>query len=585
MKTFLSLILSFVLVFSAFSFIVIAEDFEKTVEEQMLEALGKTPENAKLDYVIDAPETYKTGDDITVNVSVKNITAESGIHVVEFVLFYDNEKLLLTNDLDEDDNNALVCFKDLPNGWENFSRVNNDGGEASNDGTVLPLNDGKIIASVLTEKATDKFAVKDDDVLVFTFNFKVLDGTDGDLGFVIPHATAEGARNTDTGADIYLANGDCAVIKRVYTTKEKMIKLLGEKPADPKFEIEISTPDGYLAGQELTVTVSVKNITAEKGIHIVGFKFFYDCENLVLTNDLDEDDENALLCVKKMPDDWENFSKVANNYDPDNAEGTEVTPINDGIINIDIFTAKITENAAVKADDEIVLEFTFKVADEIEDELGFVIPHATVEGAFNNDTGAELFAAEGDFAVLNKLEPVFVEAEEGVIEENAQLNVDTVENEALEEVFPMIENIPSAIVFDIFIQKGDDRIQPNGELKISILAPVNVSVALRVYHISDDGKITDMNAVFENGYYTFTTTHLSYYMLANPDEMYKLGDINNNGAVDKFDYIAVKRAVMNTIKLDEIQQKAADVNTSGGIDKFDYILIKRHVMGTYKIEG
>ena len=389
--------LAFVLVFSAFSSAVIAEASEKTTEEQMLEALGKTPENAKLDYVIDAPETYTAGDVITVSVSVRNITAESGIHVVEFALFYDNEKLLLTNDLDEDDNNALVCIKDLPNGWESFSRVNNDGGEASNDGTVLPLNDGKIIASVLTEKATDKFAVKDDDVLVFTFNFKVLDSAEGDLGFVIPHATVDGALNTEAGAEIY--------------------------------------------------------------------------------------------------------------------------------------------------------------------------------------------EAEGDFAVLSKLEPVFVEAEEGVIEENAQLNVDTVESEDLEEVFPMIENIPSAIVFDIFIQKGDDRIQPNGELKISILAPVNVSAELRVYHIADDGKITDMNAVFENGYYTFTTTHLSYYMLANPDEMYKLGDVNNDGEIDKFDYIAVKRSVMNTITLNEIQQKAADVNISGDIEKFDYILIKRHVMGTYKIEG
>ena len=584
MKTFLSFMLAFVLVFTAFSSAVIAEASEKTAEEQMLEALGKTPENAKLDYVIDAPETYTAGDVITVSVSVRNITAESGIHVVEFALFYDNEKLLLTNDLDEDDNNALVCIKDLPNGWESFSRVNNDGGEASNDGTVLPLNDGKIIASVLTEKATDKFAVKDDDVLVFTFNFKVLDGAEGDLGFVIPHATAEGALNTEAGAEIYEAKGDFAVIERVYTAKEKMIKLLGEKPAEPKFEIDISAPEGYLAGQELTISVSVRNITAESGIHVVEFALFYDNEKLLLTNDLDEDDNNALVCIKDLPNGWESFSRVNNDGGEASNDGT-VLPLNDGKIIASVLTEKATDKFAVKDDDVLVFTFNFKVLDGAEGDLGFVIPHATVDGALNTEAGAEIYEAEGDFAVLSKLEPVFVEAEEGVIEENAQLNVDTVESEDLEEVFPMIENIPSAIVFDIFIQKGDDRIQPNGELKISILAPVNVSAELRVYHIADDGKITDMNAVFENGYYTFTTTHLSYYMLANPDEMYKLGDVNNDGEIDKFDYIAVKRSVMNTITLNEIQQKAADVNISGDIEKFDYILIKRHVMGTYKIEG
>ena len=192
-------------------------DEDASVEDLMKEALGTAFADAKLDYVIDAPETYKAGDEITVTVTVKNITAETGVHIVEFALYYDNEKLLLTNDLDEDDNNALVCFEELPSKWENFSRVNNDDGANSEDGTVLPLNDGKIICSVLTDNPAEKFAVKEDDVLVFTFNFKVLDDAEGDIGLVIPHAEAEGAINTDTGADVYKANGDYAVIAEATT--------------------------------------------------------------------------------------------------------------------------------------------------------------------------------------------------------------------------------------------------------------------------------------------------------------------------------------------------------------------------------
>ncbi len=69
-----------------------------------------------------------------------------------------------------------------------------------------------------------------------------------------------------------------------------------------------------------------------------------------------------------------------------------------------------------------------------------------------------------------------------------------------------------------------------------------------------------------------------------PDgEDYLIGDINNNGEVEKYDYILVKRSVMGTVDLDDLQKQAADVNRKDGVEKYDYILIKRHVMGTFTI--
>lgn len=62
-----------------------------------------------------------------------------------------------------------------------------------------------------------------------------------------------------------------------------------------------------------------------------------------------------------------------------------------------------------------------------------------------------------------------------------------------------------------------------------------------------------------------------------------LGDVNGKDGIEKYDYIAVKRAVMGTLTLTDAQQKAADVNGKDGVEKYDYILIKRHVMGTYVI--
>ncbi len=65
----------------------------------------------------------------------------------------------------------------------------------------------------------------------------------------------------------------------------------------------------------------------------------------------------------------------------------------------------------------------------------------------------------------------------------------------------------------------------------------------------------------------------------------KLGDINGNGEIEKYDYITVKRACMLTLTLSAAQQKIADVNENGSVEKYDYILIKRHCMGTYVIQN
>jgi hypothetical protein len=73
------------------------------------------------------------------------------------------------------------------------------------------------------------------------------------------------------------------------------------------------------------------------------------------------------------------------------------------------------------------------------------------------------------------------------------------------------------------------------------------------------------------------------YGFAPEGQDYMLGDVNDNGQIEKYDYILVKRAVMGTISLDDVQKEAADVNKKDGVEKYDYILVKRHVMGTYKI--
>ena len=180
----------------------------------------------------------------------------------------------------------------------------------------------------------------------------------------------------------------------------EMKELLGEASADAKVDYVIDAPESYEAGDEITVTVTVKNITAENGIHVAAFKLLYDNEKLLLTNDLDEEDENALLCVKTLPKDWENLSSVANDYNADNAEGTVVNPLNDGVINVSVFTAKSAASAAIKEDGALVLEFTFTALEDAKGDIGLVIPNADAEGAYNGKDGEIVYAANGSYAVI-----------------------------------------------------------------------------------------------------------------------------------------------------------------------------------------
>ena len=143
---------------------------------------------------------------------MKNITAENGIHVVEFVLLYDEEKLVLTNDLDEDNYNALLCTTTMPAGWEELSKVANDWTEDTEEGTTVnALNDGIIEASAGTDATAASKAIKEDGAVVFTFTFTAKEDAEGDLGFVIPHESVAGSINTKEGATPIVGNGDYAI--------------------------------------------------------------------------------------------------------------------------------------------------------------------------------------------------------------------------------------------------------------------------------------------------------------------------------------------------------------------------------------
>lgn len=64
-----------------------------------------------------------------------------------------------------------------------------------------------------------------------------------------------------------------------------------------------------------------------------------------------------------------------------------------------------------------------------------------------------------------------------------------------------------------------------------------------------------------------------------------LGDINNDGNINQYDYILAKRIHFNTYTPTAAEKSRGDVNKDNANNQYDYILIKRHHFNTYTIVG
>ena len=159
--------------------------------------VGNRVENSQFDLVIEAPEEYKAGDEITVNIKVRNIAFEGGIVGICADFYFDNKKLSMTNTYDSD--GAIDCIA-LPVGWE--SAVKSDRDEEHN-----VIDNGHIVLTAYTGGNT---SIKADDLLVFSFRFKVKEDAKNAIGFYIPHesVTADKYDLTDV-----LGNGGYAITK------------------------------------------------------------------------------------------------------------------------------------------------------------------------------------------------------------------------------------------------------------------------------------------------------------------------------------------------------------------------------------
>lgn len=172
--------------------------------------------------------------------------------------------------------------------------------------------------------------------------------------------------------------------------------------------------------------------------------------------------------------------------------------------------------------------------------------------------------------------------EEGTFEYNTTVNAS--KHNGMEYYGGYPEGLPTT-ADDFLVYNIDFSVYPQKEYTVTFNIPEGYEVPA-VYALNELGKFDEIESTVdkENGTITVNTINAGEFILYDnyrPD--YLLGDVNDDGNIDKYDYVLAKRAILNTCTLNKDQSFAADVNTDDIIDVFDYILIKRHVMGSFEL--
>ena len=188
-----------------------------------------------------------------------------------------------------------------------------------------------------------------------------------------------------------------------------------------------------------------------------------------------------------------------------------------------------------------------------------------------------------DYTVINSFADSVTSVKVGLLSQNSgsSLKVEQLTSgNSYDEVAKYSDNFN---LYDISFYKDNEKVNIDGTAIIKI--PVKEGMdgnKCKVYY-NDNGKFTDMNAVYKDGYMEFETTHFSEYALVEGSlPTLTMGDVNGDGKVNVLDAVMVLRHDANIIKLDDCQLKAADVNEDGKVDVLDAVMILRYEAGIIK---
>lgn len=137
-----------------------------------------------------------------------------------------------------------------------------------------------------------------------------------------------------------------------------------------------------------------------------------------------------------------------------------------------------------------------------------------------------------------------------------------------------------SVLYDIYFQKNGQKVQPGTDVQVSIPVPTGMNgEKCSVLYIDGNGGITDMDAVYKDGYMVFTTNHFSYYAIMENNARL-MGDVTGDGKVNSRDLNRLYAHVNGTNEMTGEAFALGDVTGDGKINTRDLNRLYAHVNGT-----
>lgn len=118
-------------------------------------------------------------------------------------------------------------------------------------------------------------------------------------------------------------------------------------------------------------------------------------------------------------------------------------------------------------------------------------------------------------------EGVIVEKTDGTDFTDTELIVeDVTENDTSKYIIQMFSGEKQVVIYDISMYQDSVVVQPDKRIKVKVPLPATYSEDnCRIYRVEEDKSLTDMKAVFMDGYLVFETDHLSLYALVELEKV------------------------------------------------------------------
>ncbi len=257
-----------------------------------------------------------------------------------------------------------------------------------------------------------------------------------------------------------------------------------------------------------------------------------------------------------------------------NKEGTEVIycpTAKTGVITLGLDVERVADYAfSTSKATKIIVENT---ATEI-GEYAF----ATANGAYRGEINAILLcAASGSTTEVyaeSSGQPFEVKGEAVLTDGETEITIEKEDNSAFENIVlnvDLLSMVEDEIVYDITLTNNGVEVQPDGAVIVKIPVPATMEPdQIKVYHLSENGNYTNMNAEYIDGYMVFTTDHFSQYVLTTEEKVtVLLGDVNGDGKLSAIDARWTLQYSAGNREFTAEQIAAADANGDGKVSAID----------------